>query len=79
MLSCCIEHILTKDALYLLSYISKLPFDNVDSISRDLKKIKPLFHLFLREKKFSAGWEIYTFDAKIPAVHPSYKRRKLEG
>ena len=24
MLSCCMEHILTKDALYLLSYISML-------------------------------------------------------
>ena len=42
------EHILTKDALYLLSYISTLSFDNVDIISQVCEKCKPYFHIFRR-------------------------------
>ena len=38
--------ILTKDALYLLSYISTLSFDNSDTISQVLKKSKHKFLLF---------------------------------
>ena len=38
--------ILTKDALYLLSYISTLSFDNGDTISQVLKKSKHKFLLF---------------------------------
>ena len=40
MLECRIEFILTKDALYLLSYISTLSFDNSDTISQVLRNCK---------------------------------------
>ena len=49
MLSCCMEHILTKDALYRLSYIS---IGNEQYFSMILLILQPLLPNFL--KKFSA-------------------------
>ena len=52
MLSCCMEHILTKDALYLLSYIS---IGNEMYSSRLCGKLQGLLPNFL--KFFCEGWE----------------------
>ncbi len=46
MLGCCIEYILTKDALYLLSYISMLPFDNDNTIPQSKQKCKRKNQIF---------------------------------